>query len=343
MDGKQFAARSEFLFCYDARMCNPNGDPDENRPRIDHGTGRNLVTEFRLKRTIRDYLQRMKKPEAVFLREDVANESGALKQIEDLAKKEIDRFVKDNVSIREALLKEYIDLRLFGLLFAVEGIEGKAGSKKIPLHFKQTGPVQFAIGQSLHKVEEIPIKMTRVVPTRGEARGGAFGERSILRYSFIAFHGALNDHIAEAVHLLEEDVSDMMNAMWYGTTDLSTTSKYGQQSRLLLRTKYNNRHAYIGDLDRKIKIKTKNEVEIEKLEDLSQIELEVSDLLDVLRDKKHLLQAVEYACSNELICRRNDDLGPFSKLIQDWAEKSGISAVNLLDEWQSTGSVSRSP
>ena len=54
------AGRSEFLFCYDAIMTNPNGDPDENRPRIDLVTRRNLVTEFRLKRTIRDYLKKSK-------------------------------------------------------------------------------------------------------------------------------------------------------------------------------------------------------------------------------------------------------------------------------------------
>ncbi|MCX7795379.1 MAG: type I CRISPR-associated protein Cas7, partial [bacterium] len=49
--------RSEILFLYDATNTNPNGDPlDENKPRIDEETGRNIVTDVRLKRTIRDYL-----------------------------------------------------------------------------------------------------------------------------------------------------------------------------------------------------------------------------------------------------------------------------------------------
>ena len=51
------AERSEFLFLYDTRMANPNGDPEENRPRIDPYSGRNLVTEYRLKRTIRDFIK----------------------------------------------------------------------------------------------------------------------------------------------------------------------------------------------------------------------------------------------------------------------------------------------
>lgn len=48
----------EFLFIYDAAMCNPNGDPDqENKPRMDRKTQTNLVSDGRLKRYIRDYLE----------------------------------------------------------------------------------------------------------------------------------------------------------------------------------------------------------------------------------------------------------------------------------------------
>ena len=47
----------EFLFIYDAALCNPNGDPDqENKPRMDRATQTNLVSDTRLKRTIRDFL-----------------------------------------------------------------------------------------------------------------------------------------------------------------------------------------------------------------------------------------------------------------------------------------------
>ena len=44
--------RSEIVFMYDVKFGNPNGDPlDENRPRIDEATHRNLVSDVRLKRT----------------------------------------------------------------------------------------------------------------------------------------------------------------------------------------------------------------------------------------------------------------------------------------------------
>jgi CRISPR-associated protein Csh2 len=48
---------SEILFIYEAQLCNPNGDPDdENRPRMDPRTGRNLVSDVRLKRFFRNYI-----------------------------------------------------------------------------------------------------------------------------------------------------------------------------------------------------------------------------------------------------------------------------------------------
>ncbi|MGQ9847017.1 MAG: type I CRISPR-associated protein Cas7, partial [Bacteroidales bacterium] len=53
----------------DVTDANPNGDPvDENKPRIDEETGVNIVTDVRLKRTIRDYLREYKKQD-IFIRE----------------------------------------------------------------------------------------------------------------------------------------------------------------------------------------------------------------------------------------------------------------------------------
>ena len=48
--------RSEILFLYEIENANPNGDPlNENRPRFDTEENKVLVSDVRLKRTIRDY------------------------------------------------------------------------------------------------------------------------------------------------------------------------------------------------------------------------------------------------------------------------------------------------
>ena len=50
------ANRYEFMVLVEAKMCNPNGDPDAgNMPRVDVETGYGLVTDVCLKRKIRNY------------------------------------------------------------------------------------------------------------------------------------------------------------------------------------------------------------------------------------------------------------------------------------------------
>src|SRR5450631_2320972 len=50
------ASRREFVFLYDIKMGNPNGDPDENRPRV-LPDKTHYVTDVRLKRFVRDFLK----------------------------------------------------------------------------------------------------------------------------------------------------------------------------------------------------------------------------------------------------------------------------------------------
>ena len=227
--------RSEILFCYDAQMANPNGDPDENRPRIDPFTKKNLVTDFRLKRTIRDYLMTHTEElglekQKIFIRPEWT-ERGSLKVVEELAQPYIKEEGKGKEKIKilnkDVLIRDHIDIRLFGILFAVEDIT-----------FKQVGPVQFSIGQSLHPVEEIPIRITRVVPTRAELKAGTIGDKSVLRYSFITFQGFTNDVVAKETGLTENEVNAMLKAMWFGTNELATTGLV--QMNLLLHLNMGN-------------------------------------------------------------------------------------------------------
>jgi CRISPR-associated protein Csh2 len=288
------AERSEFLFLYDSRMANPNGDPDENRPRKDPYSGRNLVTEYRLKRTIRDYILNHFESETdnIFIRAEL-KQDGTLKKIEDLAEKYTTNNAKSQKTEksqkttqkkrvnRDDLVRAHIDVRLFGLMFLVSGI-----------HFKKLGPVQFSIGRSLNKVQEIFIRNTRVVPTKEEgARSGTFGEKAILKYSLILFHGFLNQIAArvDRFHLTENDVMKMMTAMWHGTTELSTSSKYGQISRFLLRVIYSNENGYIGDLDNGITLVNNND---ENIEDISQAKLDVSKLFSILEQHRKLIKKI---------------------------------------------------
>ena len=50
--------RYDFVFLFDIKNGNPNGDPDNgNMPRIDNDTQKGLVTDVAIKRKIRNYVE----------------------------------------------------------------------------------------------------------------------------------------------------------------------------------------------------------------------------------------------------------------------------------------------
>ena len=304
-DGKMLAKRSEILFFYDAKMCNPNGDPDENKPRLDDISKKLHVTEFRLKRTIRKYLNKVMGYNILLrqeLDEELEKEQGeeGFKMLDRLAAAytyEIEGKGKKNMIKkvkREELLANHIDIKLFGILFAVGGI-----------NFKQEGPLQFGIGQSLNSLkgdtDVIRIGMTSLVPnTKNEARiskGGSFGEKYIVRYAFIQFHGFVNNNVAKDVDLKEEEIMTMLTAMWNGTDELNTTSKFGQKSRLLVKVNYKD-NGYIGDLDLMTKLEQKEEL----LENITQVRLKLDNLLELIESNKDIIESVEYEYNPTLLC-----------------------------------------
>ena len=65
--------RYDFVFLFDVKDGNPNGDPDfDNMPRTDEETNHGLVTDVCIKRKIRNYVQLLKdlaSPYDIFIRE----------------------------------------------------------------------------------------------------------------------------------------------------------------------------------------------------------------------------------------------------------------------------------
>lgn len=258
--------RSELLFLYDITDSNPNGDPiDENKPRIDEETGVNIVTDVRLKRTIRDYLHNYKNQDIFIL--EIRDDKGNIKTKEARLKE-----FKDN----NELLKKCIDVRLFGATTAVK--------KKV---MTLTGPVQFKYGKSLHRVDMKYVKGTTVMPSKEDSKQGTFTEKYILPYSLIAFHGIVNENAAsrQKIELSEEDIDLLLEGMWNGTKNLMSTSKSGQMPRLLLQIVYKEDNFHIGELDKRIKfVSNKNDEEIRDIQDGKLDITELIKALDIHRD-----------------------------------------------------------
>ncbi len=240
--------RSELLFLYDISDANPNGDPaDENRPRVDEETGYNIVTDVRLKRTIRDYLFENKgyngsDDKDIFVREIIYDQKN--QHIQD-GKSRTKNFDND----KEKIINSCIDIRMFGGVLPIE---------KDSITF--TGPVQFQMGRSLHRVSINHIKGTGAFASKMGAKQKTFREEYILPYSLIAFHGIINENAAKHTNLTTEDVKLLLEGMWEGTKNLITRSKFGQMPRLLLKVDYKD-NFYIGELHKLVSLDSEKEDE----------------------------------------------------------------------------------
>jgi len=294
--------RSEILFLYDVKDANPNGDPvDENKPRIDEETGVNIVTDVRLKRTIRDYLHEYKGKD-VFIRE-IRDDKGNLKTKEDR--------LKDFKNNPLAVIENCIDIRLFGATTAVE-------DKTMVL----TGPVQFKYGRSLHRVDLTYVKGTTVMPSGAERKQGTFTERYILPYSLIAFYGVVNENSAQqqGIQLTADDISLMLEGMWNGTKNLISGSKFGQMPRLLMQVTYKEGNFYIGELDKRISLQTdKNK---EAIRDISEVKIDITELIKTLNIHKDRIEKVNL---------KADDRVVFTKDEKDVAIKDALSGLTIED------------
>ena len=109
------SSRREFLFLYDIKMGNPNGDPDENRPRV-LPDGTHYVTDVRLKRFARDFIKSQGKEILVDTIEGgTTNLAGRVAHY--LAQTKRNK-VEDPREVVAILLEAFVDARLFGSSFA---------------------------------------------------------------------------------------------------------------------------------------------------------------------------------------------------------------------------------
>jgi len=229
---------SELLFIYDAKMCNPNGDPDdENRPRMDYERQRNLVSDVRLKRYIRDYLEDMGYGIFVSKQEDkVVDADTRLKDVVGKGK-----VTKDDLPV---ILDKLIDVRLFGATMPIKADESGRGGSSIAL----TGPVQFTWCYSLNKVNLVDSNgITSHFSSRTENQQGAMGKDYRVYYSLLAFHGIISAKRSQYTKLKDTDIELLDQAILKAIPLQATRSKIGQYPRLYVRVEYEDDQTFLGD------------------------------------------------------------------------------------------------
>ncbi|MEM2109110.1 MAG: type I-B CRISPR-associated protein Cas7/Csh2 [Candidatus Odinarchaeota archaeon] len=277
---------SEILILYEAKNCNPNGDPDsENRPRIDPRTGINFVSDVRLKRFFRDYIVEKFGEESIYVTK-IDGEN--IRADNRLKKAEIE---KGNL---QDVLKKFIDARLFGATIPLgkEGEESRGTSKSF------TGPVQFTWGFSFHKVELIDFPtITSVFSGREQAEGsGTIGKDWRLYYSLLGFYGVVSGRRAIKTCMSTMDLKIFDDYIWTALQVQPTTrSKIGEKPHLYLRVEYNNPDTLFGDLRKHVNVES-----TEPIRDFSNLKINFNPLIAHLKKHADKISKIYLRTSDEL-------------------------------------------
>ncbi|MHB8579923.1 MAG: type I-C CRISPR-associated protein Cas7/Csd2 [Ignavibacteriaceae bacterium] len=221
--------RYDFVFFFDVKDGNPNGDPDAgNLPRIDAETGMGLVTDVCLKRKVRNYVQitqnRDGKPNDrydIFIKEkavlnnlikEAYNKLGInLEEKPTEEKNGKERYKKGNAQQeeimrgRDKMCADFYDVRTFG---AVMSTGANAGQVR--------GPIQLTFARSVEPVIALEHSITRVAKTteeRAETGGSEMGRKYTVPYGLYRAHGFVSAYLSNQTGFTTEDLDIFWKAM----------------------------------------------------------------------------------------------------------------------------------
>ena len=298
MTSEPLTNRREILFLYDIRMGNPNGDPDENRPRK-LPDGRFYVTDVRLKRFVRDYVASQGQQILVGnLEGKTTNLTG---RVVDYLK-ENDQPTADGEELVKILLDAFIDARWFGSSLAFKESKGDAKRKWSPVPKTLTGATQFNMGEVLNQAQEVQINGTTTFASDEEKSQGTFTEINVLRYGLIAFSGVTNEHSAKLSRMSAADYDTLLKAMWNGVRSAANTrSKVGQVPRLLVSIEYQEGQEFqFGNLMDYVQLSPANAKEEPAWASPTDFYLDLSRLTERLAEQQQRIATIRYEKSPDI-------------------------------------------
>lgn len=278
--------KKEILFLWDGENWNPNGDMlRENAPRIDEETNIAEATDVRIKRTIRDEL--MKEDEGQIFIKEYRKDEHVLDCKMAIRENSID-ITKSKTEIEQEILSRFLDIRAFGGVLPISD-KNEKGVKVKGVQF--TGPVQFRMSRSLHKVYTQHIKGTGAFASGEGKDNKTFREEDFLSYAIFATYGIFDNNNAKKTNFSQEDAQKIIKALWNGTKNLTTRSKMGQLPRFMLIITYKD-DTFAGDLNNSISLESqKNDEAIRSIDDYV---INFSKLKAKLERYKGSIEKIEY-------------------------------------------------
>lgn len=292
--------KSEILFLYESTYSIPNGDPFTGEQRYDEETKKILVSDVRIKRFIRDYLEEVEK-EPIYVSDKTGAGKTDAKNV--LAWIATHRNPDKKTDIGE-ILKEQIDVRLFGGISTLDekpkldkvdkegNVVKNAEGKKVQQQYKNghvqfTGPVQFALlNPSLNEIDLRMHQNTTHFTSKADNTQGSIGTTTVVPYGIIQIHGWVNPRSAEQTGMTAEDKTKMFKALWQSVNDINTRSKSNQNSTLLIEIVYAKPQDKIYGVDRLVKITPKNGKTSEQIRSMDDYDFDFSELTDLQENPK---------------------------------------------------------
>jgi len=229
--GETIKNRYDFVYFFDVKDGNPNGDPDQvNLPRADAEDQHGLVTDVCIKRKVRNYVMLEKKlqpPFDIFIRQRDINDSDSyLNAI-------IGKAPGDTASEkRRRLCDDYWDIRTFGAVLSTgekednneseeqekeTAVKGKSQKKeKIKGAGTVRGPVQLTFARSEDRIYQAEHSITRCAVTTEKERNdqlakdrefaSTFGRKATVPYALYRMHGFVSVVDAAKTRFSEDDL-----------------------------------------------------------------------------------------------------------------------------------------
>jgi CRISPR-associated protein Csd2 len=233
--------RYEFVFLFDVKNGNPNGDPDAgNAPRVDPETGHGLVTDVCIKRKIRNFVAQTRSfqpPDDIYVKEHSFLVEEHKKAYEANKMEAGDKRID---IARGWMCKNYFDVRAFGAVMTVGGgdTEEDEEKKQEKTRGKKTakllncgqvrGPVQLAFARSIDPILSISHTITRVAKvSEKEAKGkvfetpngelkplhGEFAQKHGVPYGLYRMHGFISPFLASDTGFAKRDLGLLIEAL----------------------------------------------------------------------------------------------------------------------------------
>ena len=283
--------RYDFVFLFDVKDGNPNGDPDfDNMPRTDEETNHGLVTDVCIKRKIRNYVQLLKgleSPYDIFIREgNVLNP--LIEQMRNVADQEEEDEKKAVAKGRMKMCEQYYDIRTFGAVMSTgkekaeadsnedideddskdkkskkKGSKKRESKKKIKGLGVVRGPVQLTFARSIDPVDTKSHSLTRCCVTEDNGNNNTFGNKNTVSYGLYRMHGFISATDAAKTGFSEEDKELLFEAIINAFENDHAAARGEMNPRALIVFKHESHlgNARAGQLFDLVKVEKKEGIE----------------------------------------------------------------------------------